>query len=111
MNARLLLGLFVALLGAASVSYSQDDPGKKLFLDSKCNGCHSVESQDIEALRKNSKAPDMSNAGEMIPSAEWAKKFVMREEEKDGKKHMRPWKGSEKDLGQIIDWLMTLKTS
>ena len=102
----------LAVLAATTTAGLAEEPaGKKLFLDSKCNGCHAVESQGIEAVRDNSKAPDMSDAGALIPSAEWAKKFVMREEEKDGKKHMRPWKGSDKDLDQIIAWLMTLKKS
>ena len=112
MNARIvMLSVVVTLLGVASMSSSQDPPGKKLFLDAKCNGCHSVESQGIEAVRDNSKAPDMSNAGTELPSPEWAKKFVTREEAKDGKKHQRPWKGSDKELSQIVDWLMTLKIS
>lgn len=112
MKATLTLLATLAILAATSaVGLGQDAAGKKLFLDSKCNGCHAVASQDIEAVRENSKAPDMSDAGTMIPNAEWAKKFVMREEEKDGKKHMRPWKGSEKDLEQIVAWLMTLKKS
>jgi mono/diheme cytochrome c family protein len=92
-------------------SGAEDHPGKALFVKAKCNTCHGIESQGIEAARGEDKAPDMSNAAALIPSAEWAKKFVLREEAKDGKKHRKPYKGTEKDLEQIIDWLLTLKTS
>lgn len=101
----------VATMVVGGSSYAADNPGKALFEKSKCNTCHSVESQGIAAARGEDKAPDMSNAAALIPSAEWAKKFVLREEEKDGKKHRKPYKGTEKDLEQIIAWLMTLKTS
>jgi mono/diheme cytochrome c family protein len=103
-------GLLVTI--AVSIpSFAADHPGKALFAKAKCNTCHSVESQGIEAARGEDKAPDMSNAATLIPSAEWAKKFVLREEAKDGKKHRKPYKGTEKDLEQVIDWLLTLKTS
>jgi mono/diheme cytochrome c family protein len=105
---------FTTLLATVVVSvptFAADQAGKELFLKAKCNTCHSVESQGIAAERGEDKAPDMSNAGALIPSAEWGKKFVLREEAKDGKKHRKPYKGTEKDLEQIIAWLMTLKTS
>jgi mono/diheme cytochrome c family protein len=102
---------FLATVVVSIPSFAADPAGKELFVKAKCNTCHSVESQSIEAARGEDKAPDMSNAAALIPSAEWAKKFVMREEAKDGKKHRKPYKGTEKDLEQIIAWLMTLKTS
>ena len=108
-----LTGLLVTIVvSVSSLSFGADEhPGKTLFVKAKCNTCHSVESQSIEAARGEDKAPDMSNAAALIPSAEWAKKFVLREEAKEGKKHRKPYKGTEKDLEQIIDWLLTLKTS
>jgi cytochrome c551/c552 len=104
--------LVAVLLGIASIGLAQEEPaGKALFLKNKCNTCHSVESQGIEALRDVKAAPDMSDAGNLIPDAAWAVKFVKREETKDGKKHRRPFKGSDKDVEQMIDWLMSLKKS
>lgn len=103
------LALLVVM--TASFATAQEPEGKKLFLDQKCNTCHTVKSQDIEATRGNDETPDLSNAAELIPSKEWAVKFVMREEEKDGKKHRRPWRGEAADLEKIVDWLMTLKSS
>lgn len=109
---KMLMILFAAAMGAPSLALAEDAPlGKALFLEKQCNRCHTVESQEIEATKGDEDAPDMSNAGAMIPSAEWAKKFILREERKDGKKHKRPYKGSEKDLDLIVAWLMTLKSS
>ena len=104
--------LAVMIFGIVSLGSAQDE-GKELFIKEKCNSCHSVESQGIEVTRQSSsnKAPDMSDAGNMITDADWAKKFVMREAELEGKKHRRPYNGSDKDLTQIVDWLMTLKKS
>lgn len=107
-----LLLLVAAAVGFPSMSLGLDEPaGKALFVKSNCSTCHSVKSEGIEAKRDMAKAPDMSNAATLIPSADWAKKFVLREETKDGKKHLKPYKGSDKDLEKIIDWLMTLKAS
>lgn len=111
MTSKLALTLLVAIAAALPTASAEEHPGKELFLEAKCNMCHAVESAGIEAVRDGSKAPDMSNAGADIESAEWAKKFVLRETDKDGKKHQRPWKGPEKDLDQIVAWLLTLKTS
>lgn len=111
-NLKILTVLFTAAIGSQSLALSSDDlPGKALFVEKKCNRCHTVESQQIETTKGDDDAPDMSNAGAMVPSAEWAKKFILREERKDGKKHKRPYKGSEKDLDLIVAWLMTLKSS
>ena len=105
-----LTGLLATIVvSVPSFSFGAD--GKALFVKAKCNTCHSIESQGIEAARGEDKAPDMSNAATLIPSAEWAKKFVLREEAKEGKKHRKPYKGTERDLEQIIDWLLTLRTS
>lgn len=101
----------LALCASVSFGLGQEHEGKELFIKEKCNTCHTVKSQNIEATRGNDESPDFSNASELIPDAAWAKKFVLREETKDGKKHRRPFKGDEKDLEKIVAWLMTLKSS
>jgi hypothetical protein len=111
MNWKVTITSLLATVAVSIPSFAADPPGKTLFVKNKCNTCHSIESQGIAAERGEDKAPDMSNAGAAIPSAEWAKKYVLREEAKDGKKHRKPYKGTEKDLEQIIAWLVTLKTS
>ena len=111
MRFRIASSTLLALCASASFCLGQEHEGKELFLKQKCNTCHTVKSQNIEATRGNDESPDLSNASELIPDAEWAKKFVLREETKDGKKHRRPFNGDEKDLEKIVAWLMTLKSS
>jgi len=102
--------LLSVLVGAA-LCMAADDAGQKAFLKEKCDRCHSVSSLGIEARDKEEEAPDMSNAAATLPSAEWAKNWVLRKETKDGKKHQRPYQGSKKNLDKISKWLMTLETS
>jgi mono/diheme cytochrome c family protein len=111
MSWKVTTGSLLAAVAVAVSSFAADNAGKDLFVKNECNSCHSVESQGIAAERGEDKASDMSNAAALIPSADWGKKFVLREETKDGKKHKKPYKGTEKDLEQMIAWLMTLKTS
>jgi hypothetical protein len=102
-----VLGVFVGV----SLCAAADDPGQQAFLKEKCDRCHAIASLGIEARDKEEEAPDLSNAGDSLPSADWVVKWVMREETKDGKKHQKPYEGSKKNLGRISDWLVTLKTS
>lgn len=101
-----VLGVFVG----ASLCTAQD-AGQKAFLRERCDRCHAISSLGIEAKDEEEEAPDLSNAGATLPSAEWIEKWVLREETKDGKKHQKPYEGSKKRLTQISEWLMTLETS
>lgn len=100
------------LIGAAS-SPSTGKPGKSLFLDNKCQQCHSVESLGIT---RNGEAPpgklppDLSGVG-LRRTPDWISKWLMKEEKNtEGKKHLKKWKGSEEDLATISNWLATLKS-
>lgn len=108
-------GASIALLTFAALNVprafaAQEPEGKGLFLKYKCTTCHSVEVAGVEA-RQEDKAPDLSAAGSTITSQEWAKEYLLRKTDKDGKKHKKPYKGSEKDLETIVEWLMGLKAS
>lgn len=102
----LLLGLAVLLTPATA--NAQD--GKAAFLENKCNVCHSVESQQIEKSSKMA-GTDLSDAGNMVESADWLKGFLMKENELDSGKHKKTWSGSDEQLQAIITWLMGLKKS
>lgn len=95
---------------ASALAATEDAEGKDLFLKYKCTTCHSVEVAGIDARQKD-KGPDLSGAGSAIPNADWAKEYLLRKTDKDGKKHRKPYKGSEQDLETIIDWLMGLEAS
>jgi len=88
---------------------AEDPPGKKLFVDNKCNTCHSIESQGIAKTMASSKAPDLSNVGSEH-NAEWISKYLMKEETKNEKKHMKAWAGTKEDLETLSKWLESLKT-
>ncbi|MGH9462773.1 MAG: c-type cytochrome [Vicinamibacteria bacterium] len=88
---------------------AQEPAGKAAFLENKCNMCHTIESQGIEKTSKMV-APDLSDAGNMVESAEWLKGFFLKENAaKDGKKHSKTWSGTDEQMKAIIDWVMTLK--
>lgn len=102
----LLLGLVVLLTPAAA--NAQD--GKAAFLENKCNVCHTVESQEVEKTSKMA-GPDLSDAGNMVESADWLKGFLMKENETEAGKHKKTWSGTDEQLQAIIDWVMGLKKS
>ncbi len=106
------IALFTALGIAATVAVSSAADGKDIFLSSKCNTCHTIDSQDVaKASTLKIKAPDLSNAGGMVESADWLKSFLTKKVDKDGKKHIREWKGTDADLDTVVQWLVSLKKS
>jgi len=101
--------LSVLIFVAMTLPLSADDaPGKKLFVDNKCNSCHSVDSQGIAKTMASSKAPDLSTTG-AEHNAEWFSKYLMKEESVKDKKHVKAWAGSKEDLETLSKWLETLK--
>lgn len=85
-----------------------EDPGKKAFLDNKCNMCHSVSADGIEKKSAGSKAPDLSGIGAK-QNADSLVKFLKKEMELNGKKHSKSWTGKDADLQTISKWLESLK--
>lgn len=103
----ILVVSIVALYGFAYTIASEDEPvGKKLFVENKCNMCHTVKSVGIES--KKSDATDIK-ALEEDKNAEFWMKYLMKKEKLNGKDHKTAFKGSEEDLKKIVDWLLTLK--
>lgn len=98
----------VALYGFAFTLSTNDDPaGKKLFVDNKCNMCHTVKSAAIES--KKSDATDLSNVGAEMKSEDIVK-YLKKEMKLNGKDHKTAFKGSDEDLKKLVEWLSTLKT-
>jgi cbb3-type cytochrome oxidase cytochrome c subunit len=102
-----LLSVF-ALVALTLPVRAADDAGKKLFVDNKCNSCHSVDSQGIAKTMAGSKAPDLSKVGANHDAA-WFSKYLNKEVDVDGKKHVKGWTGSKEDLEALSNWLATLK--
>lgn len=99
----------VFLLVAASGFQNQkeENKGKDIFLSSKCNMCHTVESAKIEKTGK-SKAPDLSAAG-ADHDAKFFEAYLAKKESKNDKKHPVAFKGEPKDLTELAAWLAAMK--
>ena len=102
------------MIGATNrLDTSKSSDGKSLFLESKCQNCHSIKSQSIAKAgepKPGEKAPpDLSNVGTKH-NADWISKWLMKEEEMNGKKHLKKFKGSDADLKTLATWLASLKS-
>jgi mono/diheme cytochrome c family protein len=98
----------VLLFGFTFSINEYDDPtGKQIFVDKKCTTCHTVNSQDITSKKKD--AADLSEAGE-AGNAEFMAKYLNKKEKIDGKEHKTAFKGTEKELQTLSEWLVSLKT-
>ena len=114
----LKLVLFAGLLagvsvGATNINQSaQGNDGKSIFVASKCQNCHSITSQGINRLaepKAGEKVPsDLSSVG-LRHKADWISKWLQKEEELEGKKHIKKFKGSDDDLETLSNWLGSLK--
>lgn len=103
--------LVIGLYGFAFANYSntgEEPAGKKAFVDAKCNTCHGISSEGIEAKNKNSKNPDLSGIGTKL-KADFIKQYLQKKEQLNDKKHPSNWKGEDKALDDIAKWLESLK--
>jgi hypothetical protein len=109
-NILIYLGLvitIVALYGFAyTLAYQTGDDGNKIFVDNKCNMCHTVKSATIES--KKSDAVDLSTVGK-DKTIEFLTKYLKKETKLNDKDHKSSFKGSEAELKILVDWLLTLK--
>jgi len=99
--------VFASVVGLLSAKANETLDGKKIFMDQKCNMCHTVSSAGIQAINKSTtnKAPDLTGRLEGRDAAQIAK--ILRKEAKtaDGKIHPKAFTGSDEELGALIAWL------
>jgi hypothetical protein len=91
---------------------SFDDPeGQKILIENKCDKCHSVSTVGIEAEKTTGKMAggDLVNLADSY-EADWIIKYVKKEADLDGKKHMKGFKGSDEELQALVDWLLEQKS-
>jgi cytochrome c peroxidase len=107
----LSLTLLVAFsLIVAQKNFAQEEKknnGLKLFTESKCTSCHSLESAGIKK-KPNQKPPDLSNAAS-LGTPEFIGKYLQKTETKNGRKHLMLFKGSDEELKTLTEWLVTIK--
>ena len=89
-----------------SINEYGDPDGKQIFVDKKCGTCHTVTSQELTSKKKD--ALDLSNSG-VKGDAEFFAKYLNKKVKIDGKDHKTAFKGTEKELETLSNWLVTLK--
>ncbi len=92
---------------------TNSDTGKGIFLDNKCNKCHSIESQGIKRTSEPPEGakyppPDLSGVG-LRHTVEWMQQWLTKQVEMHDKKHMKKFSGSDEELKTLTTWLGTLK--
>ena len=104
----LMFIFFVVFLFGVAYSLSSGSPdGKSIFIEQKCNMCHSVEAKGIESNKKN--AADLSKTGDTYNS-EFISKYLSKEEKIDGKLHKVSFKGTEEELKILSGWFASMKS-
>lgn len=106
-----LLGVFVVVSALLLPSLALAG-GKEVFLEQRCNKCHTVTSQGIAADNKD--PVDLSNAGSHDAKflAAWIKKEIDKDSLKapgTKVKHKAAWKGDDAALATLVGWLGGLK--
>jgi hypothetical protein len=103
----LFIFIIVALYGFAFTTPVLDEPtGKTIFTNSKCNTCHSVQSQNITTKKQN--PVDLSQTGKN-KTTELFTKYLKKLEKINNKNHPALWKGTDPELETLTKWLVTLK--
>jgi len=101
-----ILGALVApavVVTVTSVASAATPDGKQVFLDQKCNMCHAVSSAGITPTSKI-KAPDLTGLASKEDPA-WVTKFLKKEADKNGKKHLKNFTGTDEELAAVVAWL------
>ena len=99
----------IVLLFGFAYSFGAVEPdGKKIFIDKKCNSCHSVDAVGIEYKKKN--AAYLSKIGNSI-KADFLEKYLTRKAKINNKEHKTAFKGTEEELKTISKWLGSLKST
>ena len=99
----------VALFGFAfSMAQEKEPDGQKIFVNSKCTVCHSVQSAGITSNKKE--AVDLSKTGDNYKT-DFIVKYLNKEVKINDKLHKLAFKGSSEDLNTVAGWLNSLKTA
>ena len=121
----LLAGAFT-VAAVAAVAMAADAPapkdGKALFVENKCNTCHTIQAAGVEKKKASStdtadakeekstkKPPDLSGVG-LERKPEWIAGYLMKTESIKGEKHGRKFRGTAEELKVVSTWLSTLNT-
>ncbi|MGQ9819458.1 MAG: hypothetical protein ACUVQ1_05985 [Candidatus Kapaibacteriales bacterium] len=106
-----ILGIisFLIIWGLNAQEQVENKDPKVIFVEAKCNTCHSVSSWEIVQKNKsaNNKAPDLSQVKSEMDKESF-KKYLLKEETLNNKKHPVAFKGSTEDLDALVSALLLL---
>ena len=102
----------ILALAAPPATFADEEvDAEALFVEThKCNMCHGVAAEGIEAKTKSDKmkGPDLSGYTSDKELAEIAA-YARKEADIDGKQHKKGFKGTDEELQTILDWLGSLE--
>lgn len=86
---------------------SRGNTGKAIFVNRKCNKCHSVSTQGIEAKTRSEKlkGPDLVNLTDKYKPG-WIARYLKKKVKKNGRFHRTSFKGTDEELQTLVDWLL-----
>jgi mono/diheme cytochrome c family protein len=100
---RSIVSLCVGLAFVApTLAFAAD--GKAVFLDKKCNKCHSVSSASIEKTSKL-KGPDLTTEA-LKGDAKTLKAYLKKQDAIGGKKHGTAFTGTDEELDSVVTWVL-----
>ena len=101
-----LAAMVLALCLTQTATAADKKDGKTVFVTAKCTMCHSVTSLGVTTKKKN--ATDLSTVG-AEKKAEWFEKYLKKEIDIKGKKHLAAFKGTDEEMATLTKWLESLK--
>ena len=87
---------------------ARENPGKKAFIALQCSVCHTVSKRGMGKNRGPGSPPDLSSVGTRYTAAS-LRSWLRPEPNMRGHKHPFPFSGTDKQLRDVIAWLLTLK--
>ena len=101
----------VLSLSLSLAAAGEEPDGKKLFLAKKCNICHSIKSEGIVALQKDSAEMKISDLSGLSTKRklDWLVRYLEKKEKLEDKLHPPKFRGEEAELNALSKWLMSLK--
>lgn len=105
-----LIVVFAITLSFTNTAQGEEGlDGKEVYEAKKCQQCHAVESEGIEAKIPN-KYPDLSTmTGDY--DADLLKAYLLKEEKINNKNHLMKFNGSDEELDAVVNWLIHLNES
>ncbi len=109
----ILFGVVILIPAAGVSARTASSGGKAIFVSNNCTKCHSIESQGLDRAGPppagtGKLPPDLSAVG-LKHTSDWMQKWLTKEEEMNGKKHLKKFGGTDDELSTLTTWLATLK--